>query len=714
MAPDLTGAADTLIMADGGAQAAAGGDPAAIVEVAVEVGVAAPDYEREPTPPEKAALVRHWWDRTAETADFKAAVDRQVKDIEVLEGGTSEEVDDAAEVTINHVYRNAVQGVALCAPDVMKIEWKPREEVKPLPGTPIPPEVIARRRQQQGLASVMTVLFRRFAEMGNLEEKFEALIQDSFHFRIAIAKVWWQRSLASDPLGESRLPDEQDLLARARVLVELYDRGEFSKQDPQYEELRNCLKSIGRTEADVKRGIVVELRPLAHYRCDPSVTGPEYHDTAAWESDDVCMTRDEILAKWSHIKPEDLERCAVYSLDETGRAIRRDREDRTTTTREVHAVRQLPDTRPRSDDWLLCREIYDYETNTRLVLVEGLDFPAVEEPIERGPTGMSPFVPLIENRRSGSFYGFSDTEFQAKPQRQLNRLRSQEEDARRNAQPRWAISAQADPHNDVQRAMEAPPGTITPVRTVSAKSLQDEMVNLAGNHEFNPVEFDGSKIVQEMRKMAMLPEQASGELGQAEFATEVQVAAAGANALARYRQKRILRAIKKLLDKIAQLVLLNVNQDLAIRYAGPMAALYYPQHPMDRREVYDGLTISVDVSMDRALDYNRRAEALARLIEAFAKTGVQFDREVAAKLLARFMDLGDEADDLVKADPNDLVSRLMAAVQADPQSLAPEAAMVLVQLGQAAQQISMQAAMAQQQTQPSGAQQMPPAAQPGA
>lgn len=714
MTPDLTGVADPLTTADGGAQAAAGSDPAAIVEVAVEAGVATAEYEREPTPPEKAALVRHWWDRTAETADFKAAVERQAKDIEVLEGGTKAEVDDDAEVTINHVYRNAIQGVALTAPDMMKIEWKPREEVKPLPGTPIPPEVVQRRRQQQGLAAVTTVLFRRFAEMGNLEEKFEALIQDSFHFRIAIAKVWWQRSLASDPIGESRLPDEQDLLARARVLIELYDRGEFSKHDPQYEELRNCLKSIGRTESDVKRGIVVELRPLAHYRCDPSVTGPEYHDTAAWESDDVCMTRDEILGKWSHIKPEDLERCAIYSLDETGRAIRRDREDRTTTTREVHAVRQLPDTRPRGDDWLLCREIYDYETNTRLVLVEGLDFPAVEEPIERGPTGMSPFVPLIENRRSGSFYGFSDTEFQAKPQRQLNRMRSQEEDGRRQARPKWAINAAADPHNDVQKAMEAEPGTVTPIRVGTAKALAEELVNLAGNHEFNPVEYDGSKIVQEMRKMAMLPEQASGELGQAEFATEVQVAAAGANALARYRQKRILRAIKKLLDKIAQLILLNVNQDLAVRYAGPMAAYYWPPNPMDRREVYDGLTISVDVAMDRQLDYARRADSLAKLIEAFAKTGVQFDREVAAKLLARFMDLGDEADDLVQSDPNELVARLMAAVQENPQALAPEAALVLVQLGQAAQQMAMQAAMAAQpQTQPAGAPQ-PPAAPPGA
>jgi hypothetical protein len=680
------GASDPALAADAGAAADVGQDPAAAVDMAVEQGVAAPTREREPTPDEIQALVKRWWDRTAETADFEDAVKQTSDDIETLEGGTREEKADAAEVTVNHVYRNAIQTVALTVPEMASISWKPRDEVKPLPGMPIPQVITARRRQQQGLASVITVLFNRFAEMGNLQEKIEAWVQDGVHFRASVAKVWWQNALISDPISESRLPDEQDLHAKARVLVEQYDQGLFSRGDAQYAEMRQALQAIGRTESDIKRGIVVELRPLANYRCDPSVTGPEYIDTAAWESDDVLYKRDEILAKWPHISAEDLQSATVWSLDATGRAIKQERRDQTTTTRDLSATRALNDLRRDADDWFLCREIYDYETNTRLVLVDGLNFPAVEEPLERGPSGMSPFVLLITNRRSGRLRGWSDTELQAKIQRQLNRLRSQEEESRRNAQPRFAANASAfaEP-GDLQKAMEAPPNTVTPVRCTSGKALTEEVVPLHGNHEHNPQEFDGGKLTQEMRKMAMLPEQAAGELGQAEFATEVQVAAAGANSLARYRQTRITRALKKIADKAAQLILLNCPQDLAVSLAGPLAAMFYPAEPMDRREVYDGLTISVEVALDKQLDYARRADSLAKLVDSFAKGGVTFDKEVAGRLLGRFLNLGDETDDLIKPDPNDLIGRLMQAMQEQPGALAPEAIMALMQLGQMAQ-----------------------------
>ena len=100
--------------------------------------------------------------------------------------------------------------------------------------------------------------------------------------------------------------------------------------------------------------------------------------------------------------------------------------------------------------------------------------------------------------------------------------------------------------------------------------------------------------------------------------------------------------------------------------------------------------------MDRALDYSKRAEALARLIEAFRGSGIKFDEEMAGKVLAKFMDL-DEAQDMIRADPNELVAKLVEAIQKDPQSLAPDAVMALAQVGQMAQQQVMQ--MQQQQMQ---------------
>lgn len=680
-------------------------DPGAVVDAAVANGTAAVEHEQVVTPAEKAALVQYWWDRTAETAEFRTAVEQAARDLQDLNGGKPDEVKDDAEITVQHIYRNGVQTVALTVPEMASIRWKPRTEVNPLPGMPKPAALVQRRRQQQGMAEVMSVLWLRFSEMGNFQEKIEAYVQDSVHFPAAVLKVWFQRDLRGDYLGETRLPDEQDLIARARVLIEMYDRGEFDRHDARYAQMQQCLKAIGKTEADVKRGIVLELRPLECYRCDPAVTGPEYLDTAGWESDDVMMTRADILAKWEHISPDDLFDGQVYQLDETGRAVRDERMDRTKNT----GTTQIRDNdrsnlQPKDEDWMLCREIFDYENNTRLVLIEGLGYPAVEEPLERGPLGMSPFVVLVENRKPKSLYGYSDTQLQSKSQRQLNKTRSQEEDSRRRAQARWGYDpATVTNPEDLQKAVDADPGSLTPIRT-NAKpgEFEKAFINLAGNNAHNGQDYRvaAEVLTQEMRKMAMLPEQASGELGAANFSSEVQVAAAGANALARYRQARIKRALTRIADKIAQLILLNVPQELAVRLCGPMAAMFYPATPMERREIYDGLTITVEVQLDKQLDYAKRADAVAKLIDSLARAGVVFDKETAGKLLGKLMGV-DEAEDLIQPDPNDLIGRLMMALQDDPSSLAPEAVQALAQMGAMAQQMAAQMAaqaMAEQAT----------------
>jgi hypothetical protein len=681
-------------------------DPMEIIDEAVESGMAAEEAGTTDVPADKAELVKSWWDRTTETKDFTECVDQYERDRISIDGGVPEDVLDAAEVTVNHIYRNAIQGVAMTVPEMSTMEWKPREEVQAVAGFILPPQIKQilqqRRTGQLGLAAVLSVLFHRYAERCNLQEKIEAVVQDSFHFRMAAFKIWWAYSLTEDPISQARPADEQDLLAKARTEIEAYNAGDFRRDDARYAQLRETLSAIGKTEQDIKRGIMVEIVPLRNYRVDPAVSGPEYEDTKAWERHDVLMRKSKILQKWPDVKKDDLAGCYAWALDETGEAIRQDKIEDTNTIGDTQAPRSMQDSKSRKDDddWHLVAEIYDYETNTRLVLIDGLDYPAVEEPIERGPTGMSPFCLLIQNRRSGHLAGFSDTELQAKIQNSMNKKRTAEEDSRRNAQPRWGYDKRAfTKPGDLKAAHDAPSGSFTGIEFQGrSEDFEKSIFNLAGNHDHNPLEFDTTKEIQEMRKMAMLPEQASGELGGAEFATEVQVAAAGANALARYRQNRITRFLKKVGDKIAQLILLNVPQDLAIQDAGPLAEFFYPAKQMDRQEIYRGLQVTTEAKMDRALDYSKRAEALARLIEAFRGSGIKFDEEMAGKVLAKFMDL-DEAQDMIRADPNELVAKLVEAIQKDPQSLAPDAVMALAQVGQMAQQQVMQMQQEQQMQQ---------------
>lgn len=689
---------DPLALAAGGTEIESS-DPADILVQAEESGHLAAEQVPTDTAEDEQALVKQWWDRTQETADFKDAIARSAKDMLCILGGTQTEIDDAASVTVNHVYRNTMQTVALTVPENHSVKWSPREEVQPLPGEPVPPELIQRKKGQLGLASVVGVLMRTFGEECNLQEKLEAWVQDASHFRASILKVWFQSNMVTDALSDERLPDAQDNMANLRVLTERFARGEFTRDDADFATMRDLMKGLGKDELQVKCGIMVEEIPLTHYRVDPSVTAPEHHYTADWERHDVLKRRSEVLACFDKVKIEDLDRCSVWGMDETGRIIKQEAQDRTSTaTNGVNVTSQATgQAKHKDDDFMLVSEIYDYQTNQRRTLVEGLEYFADVQPLDKQAEGGSPFVVLVLNRVPGRWYGISDTELQDKIQAAINRLRTDEEESRDAALPRWAFDPASIEQKALDKISKAKALTYNPVPVSGKGNLVDAIVPMSGNHEHNAQDFSTSRMafMTELRAMAMLPEQALGVTGEAEFAAEVNVAAAGATIMAKYRQARIARALKRLYDKCAQLILWNVGADMAVRYAGPMAAQYWTQAAPQRAEVYESLRLSIDINMDRQLDYNKRVDAISKLLEVLVKLQMPFDKEALGKLLVKYLDLGEDGEALIESDPNDLVMRLVQSVQENPQGLAPESMAALASLGAMAQQQMVNAALQQ-------------------
>jgi hypothetical protein len=536
----------------------------------------------------------------------------------------------------------------------------------------------------------MQLLVKRFAEEANFQETLEAWAQDSAHFRIACSSSTTSATWRTIPISEERLPDEQDNLARMRVLTERFSRGEFSRDDAEFAQLLGLMQSLGKTEIARREGIVAELVPLAQFRCDPAVDGPENIGRAAWFRHDILMLRDDVLAKWPEIDPQDLDtRATIYGLDEVGHAVKRERIEKTQTANQAQQIEVSRTSRQGNQpgsDWFLIAEVYDLETNHRLVLIEGLCYPVVDEPLENMPTGLVPFEVLVLNRVPRRLYGFSDTELQAKIQDRINWKRSEEEEARDNAKPRWGYDpAVINDPNAVIRSNAADPYEAVPIPVSGKGSLKDAMVPLHGNHEYNEAEFDTGKDEQEMRRMAALPEQALGVTGNAKFSREVLAAQQGMNVMARYRQSRMARGLKRVYQKFAQLLVFNVAPDLAARLAGPLAPRYWPQQPVDRQKVYEGLDITVNVAMDATMEDARQLDSLVQLTEAGGKVGARVDQKVFTRLFARFAGRLADVDDLFQQDPNQAAQELIEALQANPGALSPELLPALVQTVMATQ-----------------------------
>lgn len=687
-------------------------DPAAAVEQAAADGTLVAERDQGPTPDEIRASVQRWWKRTEETADFKDAVQQTDRDVASLEAGSAEDKADASKVTVNHIYRNALQTVAMTVPNDHSVSFEAREMVEGLPGEAVDAAVTALKRQATGLGQVLSILDRRYTEEINLQETVEAFVQDASHFRMAILKVAWQSSFEDDMITGERLPDEQDNMARLRGLIEQYQRGEFTKNDYQWHDIRSLMQQMGKVEIAVRTGLVIEEVPIDQFRVDPMVTGPENIYSAAWMRHDILMTRQDVLDKWPEIDPDDLGRAFVYSLDESGKRVK----DEAAARAEGGNQAQMPagsNTRTiRDQDLLLVAEIHDATTNTVRVLVEGLDYYAAEYQPEMAVDGFFPFVVLVLNRMPKRLYGKSDTELQAKSQDAINRMRSGEESAREAAQPRFVYDTNQIDADDAKRIACTQPWEATGL-DMGGKDIRQAMMALMGNHEFSAQEYDTTKHQDEMRRMVALPEEATGGVGGAEFSSQVQVAAAGATVMVKYRQGRINRALQRLHHMIAQHLLFRVGPDTAVKMAGPMAAKYWPATPPDRQTIYQWLDVKVKTAVDGQLDSVKRADTLAKVFDAAGRMGVRMPANSGVKLLAKVMG-EDEAADLFTPDPNALVGDLAQSLQTQGGQLAPEAVLMLVQLGEMAKQQAMQMAAQAAATgaQPGQEQQPPPPAAP--
>ncbi len=683
-------------------------DPAAIVDQAMAEGRLAEQRVRTETPLELAAQVKRLWDMTAETADFKAACERQVKDLIALAGGTQDEIDDDSQVTVNWIYRNAIQTVAMTVPEEHGVKWKPKEMMEPLPGEPMDPQVAQLKRQATGLGKTMRILCREYAREIDFQEKLEAWVQDAAHNRISILKIMWQSSFEEDQITEERLPDEQDNIAKLRQLLEAYGRGEFTKSDYQWQEVQDLMQSTGKVQLAVRTGFVIEKVDLAHFRCDPRVSGPENFYSAGWMRHDVLMTRAEVLAKWPKINPDDLGSATMFTVDEQGKWNKEARIEQTNPTSQIS--RPATDTkRMRDEDLLLVAEIQQSDTNTITVLVEGLEYPAAKYPPVRATDQFYNFVPLVLNRFPKSLYGLSDTELQSKLAKASNRMRTDEEVARRDARPRFIYDSGVIDETTMKRLTDGDAGQFLGA-DFTGKDIRNSIMALQGNHEFRQEEFDDSKFLSAMRAMAALPEQALGTTGTAKFSSEVTTAAAGASILSRYRGTRVTRSLTKLYDFMGQMILFHCGQDQAVDMAGPLAAKYYPAEVPDRRSIYKMLNVQVEVNLDQQLDQAKQAENLAKVITGAAQMGARIPASAGAKILAKLLG-EEEAADLFQPDPNMLVGDLASSLndQGGIQALAPETLMALVQIGEQAKQAAMQMAAQAMGGAPGAAPGAPPA-----
>lgn len=565
------------------------------------------DTAARPTPsPKVRDQVADWWDETDDLPQFDGAVRASEACIQALfpawwspkdpmkgRKPTPQKVKrDTLEVQQPHAYLTLLQTVAMVAPEDHIARWTPQRRLRSMDGGP---KVSARDRYTRQYSRTLSKVAEEYAREANMQEVVESWMLHAGAFPMAILKIFFQRDLHGDAIGETGRRDEQDTRGRLRVLLEDYARGVFDDADPRMIELRQLMGAVGgKSTVEVQTGIVVENVPVTQFRFAPGAWSPITIYDTPWMAHDVELTDEEIRSRfpfrmvkqagaapaqpaqapaaagqsaapaapapaaergcacdaagneWSGVHPDDLEGGTKTTPKQRGDAIR------TMRDRPSESAHKGTKSGRRPTGRRLVREVWSKRDLRVYVLVEGVPYVVHSYVPERTPAQWYPFVVVVGNEFPGQPYGVSDVELMKDAQDRKNRKRTDEEKSRWLSLPRMLYNSQTQDEKEVAKISATEPGTLSGVKINGTEGFAKDFWEL--KHTHIPAAFDTMPEDQDMRAAARLPEQALGVTGNADFSSEVQVAAQGAAVAVQARQARFRRALERAYDVIGQIL----------------------------------------------------------------------------------------------------------------------------------------------------------------
>lgn len=520
-------------------------------------------------------------------------------------------------VRVPLIWRNLQQMMAMAIPEEHRVEYQPKPRKPAMLTMPNPTQVVPTLgrmannpvppvMQPQGpdhyvkeFAESLSIVVPELLAEVNHQEVLESYVRDAGSFPLAILKVTWRSDLMTDPLSSVQTrPDQQDNEAKLRMLMDAFAAGEFTDNDARYVEMRELVEILG-TSTEVKRyfGYMVENRPMTAIRISPRCRSYDKIYNAPWISDDVAMTRGQFKArfpyqileqdkagnvvKWSGVHPLDADMIpAAVTTSLEGQSDLDRAEPRNgrlsggnpsrggvANMHNVNGAQNVPTSTSKDEDLIIVRERWDMEAGHVKVMCDGLEYPVDVWVQSKPPSQWYPFVFCEMNPVHDDPYGIADTELQMELQERINYKRSLDQKAANLALPRGVFNTTATDGQQIVKLEEIDPGHLKGINIGMGQKIGDAVEWLAV--PYNPLWFDTTKDEQDMRRMAALPEQATGVTGNADFAAEVQVAARGASINTKMRQNRVRRSIVRFYQVCGELAWLNLTPEQARDIGGP-------------------------------------------------------------------------------------------------------------------------------------------------
>lgn len=512
----------------------------------------------------------------------------------------------------------------------------------------------------------------------------------------------------------------------------------------EMEELENMLTADG--EIELVDGALAEVWPMNRFKIDPMVRTPAQTNKARWQDFILIMRRADVRQRfpfidhgdgtWEGVHPDDLDQSRSVTPD--GDLIT---EPDFLKTREENK-RKFGDDR-RDEELIALHEHWRLDTGTVYWLLEGIDYElGTWIPVRQGDE-FYPTRVLVFNERPGTWAGMSDTEILEPVQSSMNWLDSMRMKALWLSLPR-GFYPKGEMGDDEVTFPE--PGKLAGIPGVAGIDDINKLITWLkapfSAAAFDKTEQEriarflvripeAAMGVTDGRTTATAIATANG--GSAIAASDKQEVAKESIAGA-YRQlgqmlilnrdtkdimrrhgewavwpeyfdKREMAKAQKMVDEevrqqVVQQLMAERTQAMAagdpdpvpnplevdalIEHLTEAAWIHltgFPK-PMSRKELFQDLDIDVKVSMDGIQDKMARVQSLTQMVQMLGAIGVKVNPKSVAPLLAALLGEEDDIENVISADPNDLVAQLAQSVVDNPNELTPQAAQLLAQVVQ--------------------------------
>lgn len=563
--------------------------------------ITTPEFPPRPSvPAEVTDRAAAWWRKTDETAEQRDVRLQVIADQQALfpydarrerrNNGPHPGAWTKADARIVQnplIFRASQRAVAMLVPDGIEYRWKPRRRLSaPSRQGPVPDW---QQRESQFAATIQEVVNHHFAE-ADLQGHIEEWCLYACQFRGGVLKLWYQEEWERSPWNRSRLADDEEKEARAQSLWQSYQNGDFGPDDPPHAEMMEILGSLAEQgPVQIRAGMVAEVVPIERIRVDSHITSPNHLYQAEWMAEILAMTTREIMDMapfqldetdpkgFTGVHPDDIGGHTNGGSNSTTSEIvetEASRRGQGYGSSSAHSGRHsFSDGRGGYDYDKLheVRQVYDRMADRIFILVDGVDYIVDSWRPSYRTTAWYPFHFLSLNPQYGTWYSRSDTELAADAQARVNQADTDDGKLRDLAMSRVVYNRDAVDEDDFTDIAGIPSGGARGVRFREG-TLRENMMDLAV--QYDPRLGDSFAAQRDFDKMVGFSETLMGSVGNAKFATEVEVAQAGTNLMATQRQKYVQRTLSGVCRYSGEILAQALNEHQVKLIAGPEA--YWP------------------------------------------------------------------------------------------------------------------------------------------